>query len=214
MTDHIIVLPGGGYRRHADHEGEPVAAWLQSLGFETSILLYPVESRHPAPLEAVQAEVRRVRSLGVSRVGVIGFSAGGHLAGHSALTAAPGSPERLDFAILGYPVGSMLEFVHEGSRDILIGADASDELRAATSLERIVTADAPPFFLWHTASDASVPVQNSYLLASSLAGAHVPHELHVFPHGAHGLGLAPDDPVVSQWTGLCARWLDELRTVQ
>jgi acetyl esterase/lipase len=211
MSDHIIVLPGGGYKRHADHEGEPVAAWLTGLGYETNVFLYPVEQRHPAPLDALRAEVRRVRGEGAERVGVIGFSAGGHLAGHGALTAAPGEPERLDFAILGYPVVTMHDSAHPGSRDTLIGPDAGEAERDAASLERLVTPGAPPFFLWHTASDPAVPVHNSYALADALAGAGVPHELHVFPEGRHGLGLAPAVPHVAQWTRLCESWLETLR---
>jgi acetyl esterase/lipase len=199
MTDHVIVLPGGGYRRHAPHEGEPVAAWLRSLGLAASVFPYPVKSRHPAVLDAVHAEIDRVRDAGAGRVGLLGFSAGGHAAAHAASHA--------DLVILGYPVVSMLLDTHKGSRENLLGPRATPAERAATSVDLLVTASHPPFFIWHTADDALVPVQHSYLLAMALAAAGVPHELHVFPHGVHGLGLAEGSGLPARWTGLCEDWL-------
>lgn len=201
MKTHVIVLPGGGYRIHAPHEGEPVAAWLRALGLEASVYKYPVKTRHPRVVDAIRREVARVREAGATKVGLLGFSAGGHAAGYAALT----TPD-VDFAILGYPVVSMLLETHRASRVSLIGAHASPDLRAATSLERLVTASTPPFFVWHTATDASVPVEHAYLLAQALAVNGVPHELHVFARGKHGLGLAPGTPAAG-WTTLCATWL-------
>ena len=205
MTSHIIVLPGGGYSRHAPHEGEPVVEWLGSLGHAASTFLYPVGVRHPQTLDAVTAEIRRVRATGVDRVGLLGFSAGGHAAGLAALT----STERVDAAILCYPVVSMLLETHAGSRENLVGLDAAPALRESTSLEKLVTASSPPFFVWHTAEDASVPVEHSYLLGSALAAHGVEHSLHVFPHGKHGIGLAQDDGAASAWTALAGMWLAE-----
>ena len=208
MTRHLLVLPGGGYHHHAPHEAEPIAEWIAGLGLATSIVRYPVQARHPAVLEAVRAAVRERRVAGAEQVGVIGFSAGGHAAGHAALS--PGSPEeRVDLAILGYPVVSMLLPTHAGSRKQLLGPHPSDALRASTSLDLLVTPEAPPFFLWHTAEDAAVPVQHSYLLGMALAAAGVPHALHVFPRGRHGLGLARDEGDAARWTELCAAWLRE-----
>ncbi|MFI7581027.1 prolyl oligopeptidase family serine peptidase [Kocuria kalidii] len=204
---HVVVLPGGGYTRHADHEGEPVARWLRTLGLSAGVLRYPVSSRHPGPVQAVRAEVRRVREAGAERVALLGFSAGGHLAGHAALTASSSGPERVDAAVLCYPVVSMELDTHRGSQDELLGPEPADEVRAATSLDRLVTRSAPPFFVWHTADDASVPVQHSYLLAQALARRDVPHALHVFPHGAHGLGLAAGSGAPASWPALCAAWL-------
>ncbi len=203
MSTHVIVLPGGGYHRHAPHEGEPVAAWLRSLGVEASVFAYPVLTRHPAVVGAVAAEVQQARAQGATRVGLLGFSAGGHAAGHAALTV-----DGVDFAILGYPVVSMLLETHAGSRENLIGLDASHDLRAATSLEKLVTPSSPPVFLWHTADDASVPVEHSYLLAQALDANGVKHALHVFQHGRHGLGLA-EGTGAEAWTALCALWLEE-----
>ena len=206
MTSHIIVLPGGGYSRHAPHEGEPVVEWLGSLGHAASTFLYPVGVRHPQTLDAVTDEIRRVRATGVDRVGLLGFSAGGHAAGLAALT----STERVDAAILCYPVVSMLLETHAGSRENLVGLDATPALRESTSLEKLVTASSPPFFVWHTAEDASVPVEHSYLLGSALAEHGVPHSLHVFPRGRHGIGLAQGEGAAEAWTALAGMWLSEL----
>jgi acetyl esterase/lipase len=204
VSTHVIVLPGGGYRVHAPHEGEPVAAWLRTLGVEASVYKYPVKARHPRVVDAIRLEIARVREAGATTVGLLGFSAGGHAAGYTALTT-----QDVDFAILGYPVVSMLLETHKASRVSLIGAHATPDLRAATSLERLVTPSAPPFFVWHTAADASVPVEHAYLLAQSLAVNAVPHALHVFAQGAHGLGLAAGTDA-ADWTSLCARWLRAL----
>jgi acetyl esterase/lipase len=205
--DHVIVLPGGGYTRHAPHEAEPIAAWLEELGVAASVFRYPVSTRHPGPLDAVRGAVRAVRAAGASRVAVLGFSAGGHAAGMAALAPGAASDERVDAAILCYPVVSMLLPTHAGSRHELLGDAASEAERAATSLERLVTPDAPPLFVWHTAEDAVVPVEHSYLLGQALAAAGVAHELHVFPEGVHGLGLAADTPGAREWPALSADWL-------
>jgi acetyl esterase/lipase len=214
MSDHIVVLPGGGYRRHAPHEGEPVAEWLRGLGLQASVFEYPVKMRYPGPLQAVRAEVARVRDAGAARVGVLGFSAGGHAGAMAALapaaaTAAQRASERIDLVILGYPVVSMLLPTHAGSQQNLLGPDPSDALRTATSTDLLVTPDAPPFFVWHTAEDRVVPVQHSYLLGMALAAAGVKHALHVFPLGAHGLGLAEGSGGAARWTTVCAEWLRE-----
>ncbi len=207
---HVIVLPGGGYHRHAEHEGGLVADWLRGLGLESSVFLYPVLTRHPGPLDAVRAEVRRVRDAGAERVGLLGFSAGGHAAAMAALAPVDDADEAggvPDLAILGYPVVSMLLPTHQGSRENLIGLDASPELRAETSADLLVGADAPPFFVWHTAEDAAVPVQHSYLLGMALAAAHIPHELHVYEKGRHGIGLGGGEGTAETWTAACATWL-------
>lgn len=212
MTDHVIVLPGGGYEMHADHEAEPVAEWLGSIGIEASVFRYPLRSRHPAVLDAIRAEVRARRAAGADRIALLGFSAGGHAAGHAALAPGAAAEERVDAVVLGYPVVSMLFDTHAGSRTHLLGADASPELRAETSLERLVTPAAPPFFVWHTSDDPVVPVAHSLALSTALAEAGVRHALHVYPsgHGGHGLGLARDRGLPSSWTGLCAAWFGDL----
>jgi acetyl esterase/lipase len=208
MAPHIIVLPGGGYHHHAPHEAEPVADWLSSLGLGASVFRYPVDVHYPESLLAIRAKVREARAAGADRVGLLGFSAGGHAAGLAALTSE--GEERVDAAILCYPVVSMLLPTHRDSRERLIGADATVELRTETSLEKLVTESAPPFFIWHTAADAAVPVEHSYLLGQALAAAEVPHSLHVFPKGRHGIGLAAGEGTAEEWSSLCADWLAEL----
>lgn len=201
MARSILVLPGGGYSRHAPHEGEPVAEWLRGLGWDARVVEYPVGTRHPAPLRFVQAEVARERETH-DTVGVLGFSAGGHLAGHAAL-----SPAGPDFAVLCYPVVSMVTPTHRGSREQLIGLRAWPWVRRALSLEYLVTPQSPPMFIWTTAADAAVPPsEHSYRLAAALARAGVPHDLHVFEEGGHGLGFAEGLPA-ERWRALCEAWL-------
>ena len=206
---HIIVLPGGGYNGLANHEGEPVAAWLRTLGVEASVHRYPVASldgelvRHPGPIESVRSRVAELRDAGVQRLGILGFSAGGHLAGHAATS------DLVDAAVLCYPVVSMQLPTHAGSRQNLLGRFAAPWRRKGLSIDQRVSASTPPMFVWHTADDAVVPVEHSYRLALALAANAVPHELHVYPHGRHGLGLATGEPSAA-WTAACAAWLGEL----
>lgn len=204
---HFIVLPGGGYATHAENEAEPIVDWLNGLGITASVLRYPLHARHPIPLEALRSEIRRLRAAEVGRVGAIGFSAGGHLAGQAALSDASSSDTRVDLAILGYPITSMEMDTYRPARLILLGEDASPELRRATSLDALVTPAAPPLFAWHTAEDPYVPVEHSYRLAAALAAQNVPHALHVFSQGPHSLGLARGAGEASAWTELAAAWL-------
>lgn len=204
---HIIVLPGGGYSVHAPRTSEPVVEWLQGLGVDASIFRYPLNSKHPIPLEAVRGEIRDRRAAGDDVVGVIGFSAGGHAAGLAAYSPGASPDERVDFAILSYPVVSMQTEKHSTSRLNLLGEDASSELRAATSLDRLVEPHSPPTFLWHTLGDTVVPVEHAYRLAPALARAGVPHEFHVFTPGNHGLSLARGAGPAEAWTSLCHTWL-------
>ncbi len=205
----VLVLPGGGYRRTAAHEAEPVGAWLAGLGLHAVVLHYRVAPhRHPAPLDDARRALDWLRGGGhgpdvdPGRVGVLGFSAGGHLA---ATLANQSSPP--DLSILAYPVISLVDEPHEGSVDALLGPGASPERRAAHSADRTVSAATPPAFVWHTADDAAVPVGHSLRYAAALAAAGVPVELHVFPRGPHGVGLATDRPALAGWTDLCERWL-------
>jgi acetyl esterase/lipase len=206
---HVIVLPGGGYAEHTAHEGQPIVEWLESLDLEASVFRYPLRVRHPVPLHALQAEIRRLRQDGVTQVGLVGFSAGGHLAGMAALASEAGSYERADFAVLGYAITSMEAETYRPARLILLGDDASPELRRATSLDAMVTASAPPFFIWHTAEDAYVPLEHTYRLARVLAANSVPHTVHVFPHGPHSLGLAHGSGEPETWTAFAASWIGE-----
>jgi acetyl esterase/lipase len=204
---HFIVLPGGGYAEYADNEGQPIVDWLDTLGISASVLRYPLNARHPLPLNAVRSEVRRLRAAGINRVAAIGFSAGGHLAGQAALSDASQPETRIDLAVLGYAITSMETETYRPARLILLGEDAPPELRRGTSLDALVSPAAPPFFIWHTAEDPYVPVEHSYRLATSLAAHGVAHALHVFSRGPHSLGLAAGAGEAAAWTKLAAAWL-------
>jgi acetyl esterase/lipase len=226
----VVVCPGGGYQVvAADHEGKQIAEWLNSLGVSAFVLQYRLGQRyrHPAPLQDAQRTIRMVRSRATEwrvdpkRIGILGFSAGGHLASTAATHFDDGKPDasdpieressRPDFAVLCYAVISFVDPVaHAGSRRNLLGDPADPALVELLSNERQVTARTPPTFLWHTADDSAVPVENSLQFFEALHQAGVPGELHVFPHGRHGLGLAPGDPALSQWPRLCAVWMESL----
>lgn len=222
----VIVCPGGGYTRLAVNvEGNPTAAWLNSLGVTCFILKYRLkEYGHPAPLRDVLRAVRLVRSratefgLDPDRIGVFGSSAGGHLASCAAtLFAHPagqtGHPldavsARPNFIVLQYPVILMDgPHVHRGSRDNLLGPSPSAELVALLSTDRQVTSETPPAFLVHTAEDASVPLENSLAFFSALRRAGVPAELHLYEKGPHGFGMRRDLGPTSDWARLCELWM-------
>ncbi|MFD8983456.1 alpha/beta hydrolase [Streptomyces sp. NPDC059564] len=205
----MVVLPGGGYAAHAAHEAEPIADWLGGLGISASVFRYPLHAPHPEPLLALRAEIRRRREQGAERIGLIGFSAGGHLAGHAALAPTADPRESVQFAVLGYAITSMETETYRPSRIILLGEDAAPDLRRETSLDKLVTAQSPPFFLWHTAEDIYVPPEHTYRLAAALAAHDVPHTVHVFAHGPHGLGLAQGAGDAAAWTTFAASWIAE-----
>lgn len=221
----MLVLPGGGYGTLAAHEGEAYCRWWASLGYHAYELRYRLAThgyRHPAMwLDATRA-LRRVRSLAreagfaAGKVGIIGCSAGGHLAGHVTVRNDAGNPDAADpveressrpaLSVLCYPVISMLAAtMHRGSRTNLLGENPPEELCREMSHELHVTASTPPCFLWHTVEDKTVPIENSVDFAMALRRAGVPFELHLFEKGGHGIGLANGHP----WTVECARWVGE-----
>lgn len=223
----VVVLPGGGYHMRAAHEGEPIARWLNTLGISAFVLDYRVAPyTHPAPLTDVQRAIRYVRSqamawnVDLSRIGVLGFSAGGHLASTVGTHYDAGDQDsadpveryscRPDFMVLCYPVISLGMFRHFGSLTQLLGENPPEDIIHYLSNERHVTADTPPTFLWHTSDDPVVPVENALLFASALSRCKVPFELHSYLTGEHGLGLALDHPEARTWTDLCALWLKRL----
>lgn len=223
-TAAVVVCPGGGYRRRADHEGEPIALWLNSLGISAFIVHYRVAPyRHPNPLSDAQRAIRTVRSraqewnVDPARVGILGFSAGGHLASSSGTHYDNGQPNaddaierescRPDLLVLCYPVISFVSFVNSGSLTNLLGDPADPQLIQLLSSENQVTPQTPPTFLWHTAEDEAVPVENSLMFASALSRNKVPFELHVYESGRHGLGLGTEMVGVRTWTDACAIWL-------
>jgi len=223
----VIVCPGGGYSHRADHEGRPVAQWLAGLGVAGFVLDYRISPyRHPIPLFDAQRAIRLVRAradewnVDAKRVGILGFSAGGHLATCAATIfddgQADGADEidrqscRPDALIACYPVITFGEYRHDGSMRALLGETPDPALQEYLSLENRVTSRTPPTFLWHTSDDVGVPVENSVLFAKSLRRHKVPFDLHVFSHGPHGLGLAEKEPEVGIWPELCARWLRKI----
>lgn len=215
----VIVMPGGGYTFLAPHEGEPVAQWLNGLGFAAWVLEYPVGPRdfHPAPLDCARAAMRQARAqaagLGVdpARIGVLGFSAGGHLAAHLAAGPDTADGERPAFAVLCYPATSWHTFgpavAGEPDTDPLLGPGSTPERRRAVSIELIAVPQTPPTFIWHCADDETVGVDHALSLTRRLATLQVPVELHVFPTGGHGVGLAQGMTPAGAWTSLCAQWL-------
>ncbi len=215
----VVVCPGGAYAYKAEHEGAPIARMLNAAGIAAFVLDYRVAPcHHEAPVSDALRAIRLVRSLSYGKVGILGFSAGGSLCCSAATLYTPGDPasedpiERLssrpDAFIPCYAVASMGKYAHVGSRENLLGARCGDEaLRRRFSAEENVTADTPPAFLWHTAEDGSVPVQNTLYLAAALAEHKVPFELHIYPSGPHGIGLAQEYPPANAWPGDCCRWL-------
>lgn len=224
----VLVLPGGGYGGCSDQEGDPVAGWLNGLGISAFVLDYSVApARYPQALYDARRAMQYIRAnagrfkIDPKRVGVIGFSAGGHLAACLSNLHAEGNAQvtdelekvsaRPDVSILCYPVISWGEFRHQGSMDNLLGPEPDSRLVEKTSMELAVHADTPPTFIWHTATDDGVPVENAYLYAMALQKQGVSHELHVYPQGGHGLGLATlwdrRDAHVTQWRLACERWL-------
>jgi acetyl esterase/lipase len=223
----VVVCPGGGYGNLAmDHEGAQIADWLNNLGVSAFILKYrlgPVY-HHPAPLLDAQRALRTVRSrakefnVDPNRIGIWGFSAGGHLASTTGTHFDDGQPaaadpidrvsSRPDFMILAYPVISLTtEYVHKGSRKNLLGDPYDPALAELLSNEKQVTSRTPPTFLFHTDEDQGVPVENSVLFFLALKKAKVPAEMHIYQKGKHGVGLAQSDPVLSTWPGRLKDWL-------
>ena len=222
----MLVFPGGGYGNLAPHEGGPVAQWLGTLGITAFVVHYRLgpRYRHPAMLHDAAYAVRTVRAmsrewkLDPSRIGVLGFSAGGHLAATISTQFDEGEASssdpiakvssRPDVSVLCYPVITFSgPSAHLGSRKRLLGDDPTPELIDQMSAEKRVTAKTPPAFIFHTADDAGVPVENALMYAAALRTNKVPFELHVYEHGKHGVGLAKDDPILSTWTDRCAAWL-------
>lgn len=216
----VVVVPGGGYCMKADHEGAPIAEMLNQAGVSAYVLDYRVKPCHMlAPLADAKRAIRLVRSMGYEKVAILGFSAGGHLTCTAATLYDAGDPDaadplerlssRPDAFIPCYAVVSFGAFTHRGSRESLLGQENADnwELVRKFSNELHITPDTPEAFIWHTAADQAVPVENSLNLALALSAQGVPYEMHIFPQGRHGLGLAEEYEDVKQWTALLQKWL-------
>ncbi|MEW6156059.1 MAG: alpha/beta hydrolase [Verrucomicrobiota bacterium] len=225
----IVVCPGGGYGGLAQHEGKDYALWLNQNGIAAFVLKYRLGSggyRHPVMLQDVARAIRLVRArasewnLNPNRIGVMGSSAGGHLASTILTHFDQGKSDhpdpierqssRPDLGILCYPVITMKPpFTHQGSRNNLLGQEPSEALVELLSNETQVTAQTPPTFLWHTVEDKAVPVENSLQFAAALRKAGVPFDLHLYQQGRHGLGLADKPPFANAhpWARDCLFWL-------
>jgi len=222
----VIVCPGGGYvNLSMDKEGDQIARFLNSLGVSAFVLKYRLGPKyhHPIELGDAQRAIRTVRSraaeyrVAADRIGIMGFSAGGHLAATAGThfdggDAAASDPidrlsSRPDFLILCYPVISFTNYVHQGSKRSLLGDNPDPKLVESLSNETQVTAQTPPTFLFHTNGDTGVPPENSMMFYMALRKAGVPAEIHIYERGPHGVGLAQTDYPLSSWPGRLADWL-------
>jgi acetyl esterase/lipase len=218
----IVILPGGGYGGLAKHEGEGYALWLNQNGVAGLVLKYRLGSngyRHPIMLQDAARAVRLARTraadwkLDPKRIGIMGSSAGGHLASTLLTHFDAGKPDatdpierqssRPDLGILCYAVITMGDLTHKGSRQNLLGKEPTPELIDLLSNEKQVTPQTPPCFVWHTYEDTAVPVENSLNFAAALRRAGVPFDLHIYQKGKHGLGLGNGHP----WSVDCLYWL-------
>lgn len=223
----VIIAPGGAYARLSmTNEGRVPANYLNSLGIAAFVLRYRLgpQYHHPIELGDAQRALRIVRSraaewhIAPDRIGIMGFSAGGHLASSASTHPQAGRPDavdpidrvgsRPDFAVLAYPVISFVEpFTHEGSKTNLLGEHPDPALARSLSSEKQVTASTPPSFIYHTNADTVVPVENAVAYFLALRNAGVPAEMHIFRNGPHGTGLAQQEPALAEWPRLLANWL-------
>jgi acetyl esterase/lipase len=223
----VIIAPGGSYGGLAsNHEGRQVANWFNAMGLTAFVLKYRLGPRyhHPIELGDAQRAIRLVRSrakefdVSPDRIGMMGFSAGGHLTSTAATHFDSGNPgaadpidhagSRPNFVILGYPVITFdLTYAHGGSVKNLLGDNPDPKLVQELSNELHVTPQTPPTFLFATSEDTVVPVENSVTFYLALHKAGVPAEMHVFEKGPHGVGLALGDPALAEWPVLLANWL-------
>ena len=216
----VLVLPGGGYTHRAYHEGDPVARKFNELGFHAFVLQYRVAPYvAPAPQQDVIRAVKLIRAhaqeWGVGKLAVLGFSAGAHLAGCSALCTGDGEsvdeidalPCDPDALVLCYPVIALSEpYANRGSGVALVGGADTAKMRKY-DLHKLVDENTPPTFIWHTADDAAVPSRNSLVFADAMWQCGNTCELHIFPHGPHGRGLGYGFPDLRRWPELAAAFL-------
>jgi len=227
----VVVLPGGGYGGLAlGHEGREIADWLNQRGIAAFVVKYRLGPRYrfPAPLQDAQRALQivrsRVREFGINpaRIGIWGFSAGGHLASTVSTRFNAGKPDaddpiervsnRPDFAILCYPVIRLdAPYGHAGSRRNLLGDKPDEKLLASLCNDTQVTKDTPPTFLFHTRADKGVPIENSELYLKALKKAGVPAKLVAYDNGPHGVGLAQKYPDLKEWPSKLQEWLVERR---
>lgn len=232
----VLIFPGGGYTHRSEHEGKDVAEFFNKNGYNAFVLHYRVTPyKFPYPLLDALRAVKHIKSkadewhLNKNKIIIMGFSAGGHLASmvgtnndlyrdiyrrelkkHKLNQVSVENENSLVNAqILSYPVISTGEFAHQGSVDNLMGKSSSQKLLEIFSTDKYVCARTASTFIWHTADDASVPVENSLLFCRALSKEKINFESHVFPKGSHGLGLAVENEYVSKWTDLLLEWLND-----
>lgn len=214
----IVVLPGGGYSHRAPHEGDGYARWLNSIGIAAYVLEYRVApDKAPAPMADAQRAIRLVRQMGYEKVGIMGSSAGGHLAAtvsvhhdydfYAPQDDADAISARPDFSVLCYPVIDMGEYRHHGSRENLLGTRPTAKKKDFYSPQLNVDETTPPAFIWTCTGDSSVPAQNSMLYAMALAENNVNYELHIYDDIGHGWGLGKERPYIAVWAQALQHWL-------
>lgn len=226
----MLIIPGGAYNMISDREGEPVAIQYLNNGYCAFILSYSTHTKYPVPLIEAMLAMSFIRAnaekynIDNNKVCVIGFSAGGHLAGllstvkedEAALIGKASKQVKPDAAILSYPVVTMGEYTHGGTRSNITGEEVA--LYGKLSVEKRIDKTTSPAFIWHTFEDKCVPVENSLMLASAYKKANVPFALHIFEHGGHGLSTADEQTCeikpeqayikcVSKWFELSMDWL-------
>jgi acetyl esterase/lipase len=235
----IVICPGGGYVHTSDREGEPVAIRLNAMGYHACVLKYSVKPAvFPAALCQLARVIEMIReykdewNVDPNKIIVMGFSAGGHLTASlgvfwnkeylTELLSVNKDQIKPNGLILSYPVITSGEYAHRGSFQALLGHQSEDEeMLNLLSLEKQVTSETPPTFLWHTNSDIAVPVENSFLFAEALLKNKVPLEMHIYPQGVHGLSLGTEEtkaidneltlqPEVANWIEMAGRWVKGL----
>jgi acetyl esterase/lipase len=226
----MVICPGGGYEHLSAREGNDYALWLNQHGVAGFVLKYRLGSsgyRHPAMLQDAARAVRLVRAkadqfyIDAKKVGIMGSSAGGHVAATLLTHFDSGDPNsqdpierqssRPDLGVLCYPVITMGQYAHQGSKDNLLGTNPPPVLVQLLSAELQVTSNTPPCFIWTTDEDKTVPMENSMLFASALRSNGVPFALHVYQNGHHGVGLGDKPPFAHPlpWAAECLSWLRE-----
>ena len=221
----VVVLPGGGYTHLAEHEGGLIAAQFNNMGFHAFVLKYRVApNRFPAPQQDVLRAIRIIRAnaaaweVDVDKIAILGFSAGGHLAASCGtsykeipikkIDKIDNQPSNPNAMILCYPVIDICaDFAHKGSGDALFGTTDITKEKQSWCCQNKVTDDTPPAFVWHTATDAGVPVENSIAFAKAMWAKKRKCELHIFPSGPHGLGIGYKVPNVETWLEMAGKFL-------
>lgn len=230
MRPTILICPGGGYAHCSEREAEPIALKFLNWGFNAIVLRYScAPHRYPIQLREVAAAFEEIYAnaeewhCDTNKVGIIGFSAGGHLIAHysnaynsDVVREVFPNSKKPSFTLLAYPVISTDEtFTHKGSFVNLLGEYPTGEEALKFSCEKLVTKDTPPTFIWHTTTDQAVPVKNSLVYAAALADNNVPFSMHVYPYGVHGLStcdlLTTDADKLDSKTLLASHWLDEFK---